>query len=57
MVAAGQGLQDFPTIAAAGTGHTDYMIIELDDCETNMFLAINSSHTFFVENNLARPAA
>lgn len=56
MVAAGQGLQDFPAIAAAGAGHTEYMIIELDDCETDMWVAIEQSQAYLTENNLAVPA-
>ena len=56
MVAAGQGLIDFAAIAAAGAGHTEYMIIELDDCETDMFEAIADSQTYLVDNGFARAA-
>ena len=55
MVAAGQGLQDFFAIAEAAAGHTDYMIIELDNCETDMLTAIEQSRTFLIENSLAAP--
>ena len=54
MVAVGQGLQDFPAIAEAGAGYTDYMIIELDDCDTDMFEAIAQSYTYLEENRFAR---
>lgn len=57
MVAAGQGLMDFPAMAAASADHTDYMIIELDDCETDMFTAIEESRTFLLENGLAKSTA
>lgn len=57
MVAAGQGLMDFPAMAAACADHTDYMIIELDDCETDMFTAIEESRTFLLDNGLAKLAA
>ncbi|MDE2835604.1 MAG: sugar phosphate isomerase/epimerase [Bacteroidota bacterium] len=55
MVAAGQGLQDFFAIAAAAAGHTAYLIIELDNCETDMFSAIEQSRTFLIENSLGAP--
>ncbi len=57
MVAAGQGLQDFPAIAEAGRGHTEWMIVELDDCETDMFDAAAQSLAYLTENNLAQADA
>ena len=57
MVAVGQGLLDVPVIAAAGTGFTEYMIIEIDECETDMFTAIEQSHMFLADNNLALAAS
>ncbi len=54
MVAAGSGLQDFPAIAAAGRGHTEWMIVEMDDCETDMFEAAAQSFAYLTENGLAR---
>ena len=54
MVAAGSGLQDFPAIAAAGRGHTEWMIVEMDDCETDIFEAAAQSFAYLVENGLAR---
>ncbi len=53
MVAAGSGLQDFPAIAAAGRGHTEWMIVEMDDCETDIFEAAAQSFAYLVENGLA----
>ncbi len=54
MVAVGQGMQDFVAVAAAGAGHTKYMIVELDSCETDMFDAIADSYVYLIENQLAR---
>ncbi|MXW63606.1 MAG: sugar phosphate isomerase/epimerase [Bacteroidetes bacterium SB0662_bin_6] len=54
MVAAGSGLQDFPAIAEAGKGHIEWMIVEMDDCETDMFEAAAQSFAYLTENNLAR---
>ncbi len=54
MVAAGSGLQDFPAIAAAGRGHTEWMIVEMDDCETDIFEAAAQSFAYLVENGLAQ---
>ena len=54
MVAAGSGLQDFPAIAAAGRGHIQWMIVEMDNCETDMFDAAAQSFAYLTENNLAR---
>ena len=54
MVAAGSGLQDFPAIAEAGKGHIQWMIVEMDDCETDMFEAAAQSFAYLTENGLAR---
>ena len=53
MVAAGDGVQDFPAVAAAGLGHTQYMIVELDSCETDMFDALAKSYTYLTDSGLA----
>ncbi len=54
MVAVGQGVQDFPAIARAANGATQWMIVELDDCETDMFEAVAQSYQYLTENGLAR---
>lgn len=53
MVAAGQGLQDFPAVAAAGSGSTEWMIVELDRCDCDMFAAAEQSFTYLTESGLA----
>ena len=53
MVALGDGMVDFPSIAAAGKGNVEYMIVELDDCETDMFEAVDRSFQYLTSNGLA----
>ncbi len=55
MVAAGQGLQDFPAVAEAGSGSTEWMIVELDSCECDMFDAAEQSFAYLTESGLASP--
>jgi sugar phosphate isomerase/epimerase len=43
MMAAGEGVLDFPTILEAGKGHTEWLIVELDRCATDMFEAVDKS--------------
>ena len=53
MVAVGQGVQDFPAIAKAANGATEWMIVEIDDCETDMLEAVAESYRYLTENGLA----
>lgn len=53
MVAVGDGLQDFPSIAEAAGDATEYMIVELDDCDTDMFDALAKSYEFLTGTGLA----
>ena len=52
-VAAGDGLVDFPAIVEAGAGATQWMIVELDACATDMFEAVEKSYRYMVSNRLA----
>jgi sugar phosphate isomerase/epimerase len=54
MVAVGQGSQDFDSIVKKATGHVKWMIVELDNCETDSFKAVKESFEFLVNNNLAK---
>ena len=54
MVAVGQGVQDFPAVVQAAHGATAWMIVELDDCETDMFEAVAQSYRYLTENGLAQ---
>lgn len=53
MVAAGQGTQNFPEVVRAANGHTEWMIVELDLCATDMLTAIKESYTYLIDNKLA----
>jgi sugar phosphate isomerase/epimerase len=53
MQACGEGMVDFPAIAAAAAGTTEWMIIELDRCDTDMVEAVEKSYRYLVENDLA----
>ena len=47
-----QGIQDFPAIVSAAKGDTEWMIVELDNCATDMMTAVQESYTYLVENGL-----
>ena len=53
MLAAGSGVMDFPAIATAGAGHTQWMIIEMDRCATDMMEAVEQSYRYLVGAGLA----
>ncbi len=46
MVAAGQGMVDIPAIIKAGGENTDWLIVELDRCATDMLTAVAESHAY-----------
>lgn len=52
MVAVGRGVQDFPAIVSAAKGNTEWMIVELDNCATDMMTAVQESYTYLVDNGL-----
>lgn len=43
MVALGDGILDFPAIIQAGRPHTEWLIVELDHCATDMLTAVERS--------------
>jgi sugar phosphate isomerase/epimerase len=53
MVAVGQGTQDFPGIVNAANGNTQWMIVEMDVCASDIFSAIKESHVYLTEKRLA----
>jgi sugar phosphate isomerase/epimerase len=55
-VAVGSGVIDFHAIAAASTAVT-WDIVELDDCATDMFEAVEASARWLVDQGLARGRA
>ena len=56
MVAVGEGEMDFAPIIEASHGTSDWLIVELDRCETDMMEAIEKSYNYLVERDLARGA-
>jgi sugar phosphate isomerase/epimerase len=54
MVAVGKGTQDFGKIARACGDDPKWMVIELDECATDVFEAVKDSVDYLTENNLAR---
>jgi len=52
MVAVGKGVQDFPSIVTAANGNTEWMIVELDNCDTDMMTAVQESYAYLLENGL-----
>ena len=53
MVAAGQGTQNFPEIVEATGDNAPWMIVELDNCATDMMTAVKESYQYLISNNLA----
>lgn len=59
MQARGEGKVDFPAIVAAAGERTEWMIVELDRCDTDMVEAVEKSYRYLVGHGLAtgkRPA-
>lgn len=54
MVAVGEGILDFPRIIQAAGGATEWLIVELDRCATDMMTAVEKSYQYLVEGGLAR---
>lgn len=49
MVAVGEGAMDVPAIINAGEGYTQYLIVELDRCATDMFIAVEKSLRYLTD--------
>lgn len=53
-VAIGDGVLDFPAIAKAADGNTEWMIVEFDSCATDIIEAVRKSYQYLTTNGLAR---
>lgn len=53
MVAAGEGVMDFPGIISASNGNVQWAIVELDRCATDMLTAVRKSYDYLVSKGLA----
>jgi len=52
MVAVGEGVIDFKTIIQEYAENTDYLIVELDRCATDMLTAVENSFTYLINEGL-----
>ncbi|TFG68061.1 MAG: sugar phosphate isomerase/epimerase [Anaerolineales bacterium] len=52
MTAVGDGVMDFHAIIEAGVGHTEWLIVELDRCATDMMVAVERSVKYLVGEGL-----
>ena len=53
MVAVGKGTQDFPAIVKAAAGNTEWMIVEMDKTDGDVFAALKESYEYLVKNGMA----
>jgi len=53
MLAVGDGVMDVPSIVKAGGDATNWLIVELDRCATDMMVAVERSYTYLVNEGLA----
>ena len=53
-VAVGEGVMDVPALVAAGGKTTEWLIVELDHCATDMMVAVQRSYAYLVGEGLAR---
>lgn len=53
MVAVGAGAMDIPAVIAAGDGQSEWLIVELDRCATDMLTAVRESYQYLISNELA----
>lgn len=55
MVPLGKGAQNVPAIAAAARDHIEWMVIEMDVVEGDVFAAIKESYDYLVNHRFAQP--
>jgi sugar phosphate isomerase/epimerase len=54
MVAVGDGTLDIPAVIQAGEENADWMVVELDECATDMMTAVEKSYGYLTSKGLAR---
>jgi sugar phosphate isomerase/epimerase len=52
MQALGEGVMDIPAVVQASAGHAEWLIVELDECATDMLTAVQKSYHYLVQNGL-----
>ena len=54
MTALGEGVVDIPGVVAAGAASTEWLVVELDQCATDMTQAVHKSYEYLIGRGLAR---
>ena len=54
MTAVGKGTQNFPAIVKAAKGNTEWMVVEMDKTEGDVFAALKESYNYLVNNKMVR---
>ena len=54
MTALGEGVVDIPSVVSAGTGSTEWLVVELDRCATDMMEAVRKSYQYLIGKGLGR---
>jgi sugar phosphate isomerase/epimerase len=54
MTALGEGVMDIPGLLRASAGEAEWLIVELDECATDMFEAVQRSYEYLVGQGLGR---
>ena len=54
MTALGEGVVDLPSVIAAGAGSTEWLVVELDRCATDLTEAVRKSYQYLIGKELAR---
>jgi sugar phosphate isomerase/epimerase len=53
MTPVGKGTQDFPAIIKAAKNNADWLVIEMDKTEIDVFDALQQSFDYMIKNKLA----
>ena len=54
MTAVGKGAQNFPEIVKAANGNTEWMVVEMDKTETDVFEALKQSSDYLIKNKMVQ---
>jgi sugar phosphate isomerase/epimerase len=54
MTALGEGVMDLPAVVAASQGQAEWLIVELDQCATDMLEAVQKSYAYLTRNGLGQ---
>ena len=54
MTALGEGVVDISGVVAAGAGSTEWLVVELDRCDTDIMEAVRKSYQYLIGKGLAR---